>query len=112
MIDWLHKLQVIVNKSRAQWRAMVTTVPFQIEDFNMIIKISDDVKSMLKSNPNVFLEKEAPYCYLSKIEKSFAELTLGCNLRYAVCLLFFSLSYYHCEIHLIYVLELYVYCNN
>ncbi|TMW86976.1 hypothetical protein EJD97_020622 [Solanum chilense] len=79
----LFSSQVIVNKSRAQWRAMVTTVPFQIEDFDMIIKISDDVKSMLKSNPNVFLEKEAPYCYLYKIEKTYAALTLGCNLRYA-----------------------------
>ncbi|KAL3325890.1 hypothetical protein AABB24_036890 [Solanum stoloniferum] len=79
----LFSSQVIVNKSRAQWRAMVTTVPFQIEDFDMIVQISDDVKIMLKSNPNVFLEKEAPYCYLSKIEKTFAELTLGCNLRYA-----------------------------
>ncbi|XP_055808136.1 mechanosensitive ion channel protein 1, mitochondrial-like [Solanum dulcamara] len=79
----LFSSQVIVNKSRAQWRAMVTTVPFQIEDFDIIVQISDDVKSMLKSNPNVFLEKEAPYCYLSKIEKTYAELTLGCNLRYA-----------------------------
>lgn len=92
MIDWLHKLQVIVNKSRAQWRAMVTTVPFQIEDFDIIVQISDDVKSMLKSNPNVFLEKEAPYCYLSKIEKTYAELTLGCNLRYAVCFSFSVVS--------------------
>ncbi|KAM3287444.1 mechanosensitive ion channel protein 1, mitochondrial isoform X1 [Capsicum chacoense] len=78
----LFSSQVIVNKSRAQWRAMVTTVPFQIEDFDKIVQISDDVKSMLKSNPNAFLEKEAPYCYLSKIEKTYAELTLGCNLRY------------------------------
>lgn len=82
---------------------MVTTVPFQIEDFDKIVQISDDVKSMLKSNPNAFLEKEAPYCYLSKIEKTYAELTLGCNLRYVVCLFCFSLSYYHCEIYLTYV---------
>ncbi|XP_059301601.1 mechanosensitive ion channel protein 1, mitochondrial-like isoform X1 [Lycium ferocissimum] len=79
----LFSSQVIVNKSRAQWRAVVTTVPFQIEDFDKIVQITDDVKSMLKSNPNAFLEKEAPYCYLSKIEKTYAELTLGCNLRYA-----------------------------
>lgn len=78
----LFSSQVIVNKSRAQWRAMATTVPFQIEDYDKIVQISDDVKSMLKSNPNVFLEKEAPYCYMSKIEKTYAELTLGCNLRY------------------------------
>lgn len=81
-----------MNKSRAQWRALVTTVPFQIEEFDKILQISDDVKNMLRSNPSVFLEKEAPYCYLSKIEKTYAELTLGCNLRYAVCLLCFGLS--------------------
>ncbi|XP_009802287.1 mechanosensitive ion channel protein 1, mitochondrial-like [Nicotiana sylvestris] len=79
----LFSSQVIVNKSRAQWRALVTTVPFQIEEFDKILQISDDVKNMLRSNPSVFLEKEAPYCYLSKIEKTYAELTLGCNLRYA-----------------------------
>lgn len=78
----LFSSQVIVNKSRAQWRSMATKIPLQTEDFDKIPKISDDIKSMLKDNPNVFLEKEAPYCYLSRVERSFAELTLGCNLKF------------------------------
>ncbi|KAL3536780.1 hypothetical protein ACH5RR_000146 [Cinchona calisaya] len=77
----LFSSQVIVNKSRAQWRAIVLKIPVQIGDFDIIPKISDDIKTMLRSNSNVFLEKEAPYCFLSKIERSFAELTVGCNLK-------------------------------
>ncbi|KAL6569550.1 U2 snRNP complex subunit msl1 [Orobanche minor] len=73
--------QVIVNKSRAKWRFMVRKVPLRTEDVDKIPQISEDIKSMLKSNPNVFLEKEPPYCFLSHIERSYAELTLGCNLK-------------------------------
>jgi small-conductance mechanosensitive channel len=79
----LFSSQVIVNKSRAGWRAIVTKIPLQISDFEKIPQISEDIKTMLTSNPNVYLEKEAPYCYMSRIERSFAELTLGCNLKYA-----------------------------
>ncbi|KAJ7007714.1 hypothetical protein NC653_006674 [Populus alba x Populus x berolinensis] len=77
----LFSSQVIVNKSRAQWRAVVSKIPVIVDDVEKIPQISNDIKSMLNSNPNVFLGKEAPYCYLSRIENSFAELTLGCNLK-------------------------------
>ncbi|KAL2552939.1 Mechanosensitive ion channel protein 1 [Forsythia ovata] len=77
----LFSSQVIVNKSRAQWRAMVTKIPLQIDDLEKIPQITEDIKTMLKSNSNVFLGKEAPYCFLSRIERSYAELTLGCNLK-------------------------------
>lgn len=73
--------QVIVNKSKARWRAMVTKIPFQTEDVEKIPQISEGIKAMLRSNPKVFLEKEPPYCFLSRIERSCAELTLGCNLK-------------------------------
>jgi mechanosensitive ion channel protein 1/2/3 len=63
---------------------MVTKIPLQIGDFHKIPEISEDIKTMLKSNANVFLEKEAPYCFLSQIESSFAELTIGCNLKSTV----------------------------
>lgn len=77
----LFSSQVIVNKSRAQWRAMVSKIPVTVDDVEKIPQISNDIKNMLKSNANIFLGKEAPYCYLSRIESSFAELTLGCNLK-------------------------------
>ncbi|XP_027108415.2 mechanosensitive ion channel protein 1, mitochondrial-like [Coffea arabica] len=77
----LFSSQVIVNKSRAQWQAVTTKIPVQIGDFDVIPKISEDIKIMLRSNSNVFLEKEAPYCFLSRVERSFAELTIGCNLK-------------------------------
>ena len=78
--------QVIVNKSRAEWRAIVTKIPLQINDLDKIPQISNDIKSMLRSHSKVFLGKDAPYCFLSRIESSFAELTLGCNLKHMVVL--------------------------
>lgn len=73
--------QVIVNKSRAHWRAMAIKIPLQIDDLDKIPQISNDIKSMLRSHAKVFLGREAPYCFLSQIESSFAELSLGCNLK-------------------------------
>lgn len=70
-----------MNKSRAKYRAMITKIPLEISDFDKIPGISEDIKSMLKSNTNVFIEEEVPYCFLSRIERSFAELTIGCNLK-------------------------------
>ncbi|CAN1781403.1 Mechanosensitive ion channel protein 1, mitochondrial [Linum perenne] len=80
----LFSSQVIVNKSRARFRAMVKQIPVVVDDVHKIGKISTDIESMLKSNPKVFSleEKEKPYCFLSRIESSFAELTLGCNLNH------------------------------
>ncbi|KAH7863498.1 hypothetical protein Vadar_018243 [Vaccinium darrowii] len=72
--------KMIVNKSR--WHAMVTKVPLQIEDLGKIPQISEDIKGMLRSNPKVFLENKPPYCFLSRIERSYGELTLGCNLKH------------------------------
>ncbi|CAN7000107.1 unnamed protein product [Brassica oleracea var. botrytis] len=78
----LFSSQVIVNKSRAQWRAIASKIPLQIDDLDKIPHISDEIKETLRSNPKVFLGKEAPHCYLSRVEKSSAELTIGCNLKY------------------------------
>ncbi|KAG8475119.1 hypothetical protein CXB51_031999 [Gossypium anomalum] len=80
----LFSSQVIVNKSRARWRAVVTKIPLQIEDLDKVPEISNEIKSMLKSNSKVFFGKEVPYCFLSHVEGSYAELTVGCNLRHMV----------------------------
>ncbi|KAL7002461.1 U2 snRNP complex subunit msl1 [Sarracenia purpurea var. burkii] len=74
--------QVIVNKSRAPFRALITKIPFQTDDLLKIPLISEDIKRMLRSNPKVYLETEPPFCFLSRIEKSYAELSLGCNLKH------------------------------
>jgi mechanosensitive ion channel protein 1/2/3 len=72
---------VIVNKSRAQWRASLTKIPIKFEDLEKIPPISEEIKNMLATNPNVFEGKDAPFCYLSRLESSYGELTIGCNLR-------------------------------
>ncbi|KAJ1702989.1 hypothetical protein LUZ63_002768 [Rhynchospora breviuscula] len=77
----LFSSQVIVNKSRAQWRSSLTKVPIRVEDIDKIPPISEEIKKMLKSNPQVFLGQDAPFCYLSRLESSHGELTIGCNLK-------------------------------
>ncbi|CAM8993835.1 unnamed protein product [Rhodiola kirilowii] len=74
--------QVIVNKSRAQWRAVVTKIPMQVDNLDKIPEISNAIKSMLKSSSYVFLDNEAPYCFLSHVDSTHAELTIGCNLKH------------------------------
>ncbi|XP_039024837.1 mechanosensitive ion channel protein 1, mitochondrial-like [Hibiscus syriacus] len=78
----LFSSHVIVSKSRAQWRAVVTKITLQIESLDKVPHISDDIKSMLRSNSKVFLGKDAPYCFLSNVDSYYAELTVGCNLRH------------------------------
>ncbi|XP_006652682.1 mechanosensitive ion channel protein 1, mitochondrial-like isoform X1 [Oryza brachyantha] len=79
----LFSSQVIVNKSRAERRASVTKIPIRIEDVEKVPAISEEIKVMLRSNPKVVSDSEtqAPYCYLSRLESSYGELTIGCNLK-------------------------------
>lgn len=77
----LFSSQVIINKSHAQCRASLRKIPVRIDDLEKIPLVSEEIKAMLRSNPNLFPGMDAPYCYISRIEDSFAELTLGCNLR-------------------------------
>uniref|UniRef100_A0A0E0KUA3 Mechanosensitive ion channel MscS domain-containing protein n=1 Tax=Oryza punctata TaxID=4537 RepID=A0A0E0KUA3_ORYPU len=78
----LFSSQVIVNRSRAKWRSNVTKIPIRIEDIEKVPAISEEIKVMLRSNPKVVSDSEAPapYCYLSRLESSYGELTIGCNL--------------------------------
>lgn len=71
-----------MNRSRAKWRSNVTKIPIRIEDIEKVPAISEEIKVMLRSNPKVVLDSEAPapYCYLSRLESSYGELTIGCNL--------------------------------
>ena len=73
-----------MNKSRAQWRALVTKIPLHSDNLDKVPQITDGIKNMLRSNPKIFLGKEAPHCFLSRVEGSYAELTIGCNLKHMV----------------------------
>ncbi|XP_066328237.1 mechanosensitive ion channel protein 1, mitochondrial-like [Miscanthus floridulus] len=73
----LFSSQVIVNKSRAQWHASVAKLPVRIADIEKIPAITEEIKVMLMSNSKI----DAPYCYLSRLESSTGELTIGCNIK-------------------------------
>lgn len=77
----LFSSQMIVNRTRAECRASVTKIPIRIEDIEKVPAISEEIKVMLRSNPKVILETDAPYCYISRLESSYGELTIGCNLQ-------------------------------
>lgn len=74
-----------MNRTRAECRASVTKIPIRIEDIEKVPAISEEIKVMLRSNPKVILETDAPYCYISRLESSYGELTIGCNLQNMVC---------------------------
>uniref|UniRef100_A0A0D9VJI7 Mechanosensitive ion channel MscS domain-containing protein n=1 Tax=Leersia perrieri TaxID=77586 RepID=A0A0D9VJI7_9ORYZ len=73
----LFSSQIIVNKSRAVWRASVAKIPIRIKDLEKIPAVSEEIKLKLRSNPYI----DAPYCYLSQLESSHGELTIGCNIK-------------------------------
>ncbi|KAF8651681.1 hypothetical protein HU200_063194 [Digitaria exilis] len=77
----LFSSQMIVNRSRANWRASVAKIPIRIEDIEKVPSVSEEIKVMLRSNPNVSFDSDVPYCYLSRLESSYGELTTGCNLK-------------------------------
>ena len=79
---------MIVNRSRANWRASVTKIPIRIEDIERVPSASEEIKNMLRSNQNVSFDSDVPYCYLSRLESSYGELTIGCNLKNMVCLIY------------------------
>eukprot|EP00250_Pteridium_aquilinum_P009925 c19032_g1_i1 orf=79-1659(+) len=72
--------QVIVNKSRATWRAFSVKVPVQLNDFEKVPQITQEVRNMLKSHPKVTLQNGVPLCYASRVIGTSLEITILCNL--------------------------------
>lgn len=89
--QFFKSFQMIVNKSRAQWHVSLMKIPIKIEDIEKVPLISEEIKAVLRSNPNVFLGRDAPFCYLSRLEGSLGDLTMGCNLKAMVFFLSFFL---------------------
>lgn len=77
----LFSSQIIVNRSRAQSRVSITKIPIRLEDIQKVPELSQEIRAMLRSNPKVISETDAPYCYLSKLENSYGELVIGCILQ-------------------------------
>ncbi|KAL6634919.1 hypothetical protein ACP70R_027590 [Stipagrostis hirtigluma subsp. patula] len=73
----LFSSQMIVNKSKALWRVSVVKLPVRLEDIEKIPAITEEIKATLMSNPKI----DAPYCYLSRLESSHGEVSIGCNIK-------------------------------
>ncbi|MCO5551863.1 hypothetical protein L7F22_005369 [Adiantum nelumboides] len=74
--------QVIVNKSRATWRAFTVKIPVQLSDYEKIPQITQEIKNMLKSHPSVTLQNGVPLCYASRVAGNALEITVSCNLTF------------------------------
>ena len=59
----------------------MTKIPIKLEDIEKVPAVAEEIKAMLRSNPKVILETDAPYCYLSRLESSYGELVIGCILQ-------------------------------
>ncbi|KAG0534678.1 hypothetical protein BDA96_04G299900 [Sorghum bicolor] len=57
--------------------ASVAKLPIRIEDIEKVPAITEEIKVMLTSNSKI----DAAYCYLSRLEISSGELTIGCNIK-------------------------------
>ncbi|KAI5058553.1 hypothetical protein GOP47_0026723 [Adiantum capillus-veneris] len=74
--------QVIVNKSRATWRAFSVKIPVQLNDYEKIPQITQEIKNMLKSHPSVTFQNGVPLCYASRIAGNSLEIIISCNLTF------------------------------
>ncbi|KAH7288552.1 hypothetical protein KP509_31G030700 [Ceratopteris richardii] len=74
--------QAIVNKSRATWRSFTLKIPIQLTDFEKVPQITEEVKNMLKSHPNVTFQNGVPLCHASRISGSVLEISVLCNLTF------------------------------
>lgn len=72
--------QVIINKSRARYRAYSFNLPVHIQDLEKIPSISSEIRQMIESHPKVFLEKEKPRCYVSQVGSLSLNIAVTCNL--------------------------------
>ncbi|KAG0587360.1 hypothetical protein KC19_2G159000 [Ceratodon purpureus] len=73
--------QVIVNKSRVQWRGMAFTLPMRLQDLDRVPVITLEVRKMLTEHPKVFLETELPRCHITRVGGLSLELNVACNLK-------------------------------
>lgn len=73
-------MQVIINKSRARYRAYSFNLPVHIQDLEKIPSITSEIRHMIESHPKVFLEKEKPRCYVSQVGPLSLNIAVTCNL--------------------------------
>lgn len=73
--------QIITNISRAQSRACIIKIPIRTEDIVKIHALSDAIKNVLRSIPDILLKTDSPYCYISRLGNSYGELIIGCDIR-------------------------------
>ncbi|CAI9279533.1 unnamed protein product [Lactuca saligna] len=73
--------EVFVHKPMPPWHAMVSKIYVEKDELEKVHKITDEIPNMMRSNPNVYLEEQQPYCEVSL--GNYFELTIGCYLKQA-----------------------------
>ncbi|CAH1415972.1 unnamed protein product [Lactuca virosa] len=73
--------EAIVNKSYADWHELVSNIYLLVDENEEIHKMVEEIIDTVKSNPNIYLEGEPPYCCPSAIKSNWVELNFGCKLK-------------------------------
>lgn len=78
--SWLNG-QGIVNESRYPTHTMKTDIFVNIDKFEKIPKICEEIRDLMRCNSNVYLDEDQPYCYLSLVAPLSVKISLGCKLK-------------------------------
>ncbi|BBM98867.1 mechanosensitive ion channel protein 1/2/3 [Marchantia polymorpha subsp. ruderalis] len=73
--------QVIVNKSRAPWRAVATKIPIHLKDYEKVPEITQEIRAMLNRHPQVHLGEDKPRCSVAQFTPSSIEIAITCNVN-------------------------------
>ncbi|KAG6549781.1 hypothetical protein Mapa_008762 [Marchantia paleacea] len=73
--------QVIVNKSRALWRAVAVKIPIHLKDYQKVPVITEEIRAMLNRHPQVHLGEDKPRCSVAQFTPSSIEIAISCNVE-------------------------------
>ncbi|CAM6093525.1 unnamed protein product [Calypogeia fissa] len=73
--------EVIVNLTRAPWRALSLKVPIRLQDFEKVEKITSEVRSFLNNHPKVYLGEDEPRCSASQLGATAIEIIITTNIK-------------------------------
>ncbi|KAL2651716.1 hypothetical protein R1flu_019844 [Riccia fluitans] len=73
--------QVIVNKSRAPWRAFSVKIPVRLQDYQKVPVFTLEIQEMLNHHPQVHFGEDKPRCSIAQFTPSSLEIAISCNVK-------------------------------
>ncbi|KAL3700123.1 hypothetical protein R1sor_018145 [Riccia sorocarpa] len=73
--------QVIVNKTRAPWRAFSMKIPIRLQDYQKVPVFTLEIQEMLNRHPQVHFGEDKPRCSIGQFTPSSIDIAISCNLK-------------------------------